>query len=575
MRSFRFLVILGLVFARADAMNSGIEKKISQGVEQKRIDVYIVQKVHDITSRYDGILGRMLDRGVRIAARPGNRKANTRELSIELGELDQCLLLDLWQDKNVEDTLKCIRTISFTFCMSSPQQSRTWEDGFNAYPWDSGKLFKVVSQPFAHSRTLMGMAGSEAVIRMLNSGFCIGNYRMEISRESASGKVDGENLLKEITSSGGQRRFWASNCYKFIYSALGQGEERYEVKLSNKTGGGQFGGVFELLEPKGKSIPVKCYCKAYWGYPAKGNFNSEKAFASSISFVRTSDISNEGPVENDYSPLDLKELFVYKVLELLRMGPKVHFFKVPDIKDGFFVMTEDLSTPGEHFIEMGKMSDDLETYIKVVLLDIRNGEFFEYEEFNALVGLLEIDTVNRIFSLHDSNEGNFGFMLKNNLVPSSRVKKSDADSWLQQAHDFRIIDFIAPYTRESYGISDIFSTFLEGNSVTKYLAGGLMDLAIRRHVDGSRDEALLKKNNDEKVFFGKKVIASLEERFSGNLEKLLKDAKNQVVAFITQGKFEEFPQQSLEQGVIDIDNYIKGICQNYLTLKNEIMQYSK
>jgi hypothetical protein len=39
-------------------------------------------------------------------------------------------------------------------------------------------------------------------------------------------------------------------------------------------------------------------------------------------------------------PVDLKELLVYKILELLQIGPETHFFYI-DVKE-FYIVTKDV-----------------------------------------------------------------------------------------------------------------------------------------------------------------------------------------------------------------------------------------
>jgi len=364
------------------------------------------------------------------------------------------------------------------------------------------------------------------------------------------------------------------------------------------------------------------YCKAYYNYPVKGNFNSEKAFASSISLVCSSDISCCGDpnVEKKYEPLDFKELFIYKVLEFLEIGPRVHFFKVPVLKDGFFIMTEDLSTPNGKFTEMGKINSRLENHLISELMKLQEGETDQskYKTFQALRGLLELDTINRIFKLHDSNDGNFGFI---NTTPSEsssplRISLRMAQKWLSQEHEFKIVDFIAPENNKSkdtpneespnkespnkespnkdtpencYVVDDIFETFLAGNTVTKYAKGRLMDVAICRHFDEDikenieedieedikediKENELKEKHKVEKIFFGKQVIQSLDQRFSkfGGLMPLLVQAKTDVVTFLRKEKCEEISDEYLGEGLADIDKYIEGVAQNYAELKKAI-----
>ena len=551
--------------------SSGIEAKIAKGVEQRRIDAYIVKRVSDVTHSYDKILEKVLKQGERIMSDPSDQLTNSRSLCIYLGQLIQAVLIDLWKCRDTRDlALKCIYDISYM-----QKRLQISKENFGGYPWNESKLFKKLTQPFAHSRTLMGMEGSRLIMELVYPDFHIKNYELQITKGNSSSEIECGKLLGEISSSGGKKQFWSSNSYEFKYLLKDTDQLQYKINLLNKTGGVQFGGVFEVMFPS--ECSKRYYCKAYWGYPAaKGNFNSEKAFTSSISFVRSSDIRNDGPVENAYNPLDFKELFIYKVLEYLEIGPKAHFFKVPVLKDGFFIMTEDLSTSDSKFIEVGKMDTNLETLINVQLLDVQNGDIEQESlyEFNALIGLLELDTINRIFKLHDSNDGNFGYMVttQSGAYANVRANRATAQEWLKQKHEFKIVDFIAPSVCQTYIVDSIFNTFLAGNTVTKYLKGHLMDLAICRHFDDNRGEELKRKHEIEKIFFGMQVIQSLEKRFAKyqGFEKLLNNAKQYIQKFLENNKCEEISDHLKEEGLCDIDKYIEGIICNYNELKKGI-----
>lgn len=563
------LLTFVFMFCQLNATNVvDIDSVVQNGLKQKRIDACIVSKIHEITSDYDDALLAILKQGDMLMKGKNDAMTNSRLLSVFLGNLNQCLLIDLWTHVDIQQVLRCIEMMSYmqNFWESS-------EEKYEGYDWDKSRLFKILTQPFAHSRTLMGIEGSKLIMTLIDSDFYAKGYELQRERLNPnSGEIDSCRLLTEISSSKGKAQFWSTNCYKFKYS-LG-GVEQYTIDLLNKSGGCQFGGVFEVIFDSQRI--KRYYCKAYWGYPAKGDFNSEKAFASSISFVRSNDIV-DGKIENAYSPLDFKELFVYKALEFLEIGPKVRFFKVPVLKDSFFILTEDLSTNNVRFIEMGKIDNKLETRVNSMLLDIQGGDMGEdsYEQFNALTGLLELDTINRIFNLHDSNDGNFGYLAEvRHDASHTSIAQEAAINWLKEEHNFKIIDFIAPFTSSSYEVEDIFQTFLAGNTLTKYLSGHLMDYAICRHVDG-RSEELIRKNNAEKISFGKRVIDALEKRFEkyGNLERLLNNAKEDVLAFLRNVKCPELSGDTVEKGARDIEVYIRGIVTNYSKLKECIGNY--
>jgi hypothetical protein len=545
-----------------------IDELIAVGLEQKRIDAYIVNEIHKISKNYDDALKKVLARGESNMSNSSNSMDNTQNICNEFKKLIKLILIDLWKDPSPSNfALKCIEKISYF--QLNLQKS---EEKYDGYPWNTNRLFKMLTQSFYHSRSLMGMESSRQIMKLINTSFKPENYVLQATKKNL--RDDNEISIEKIYSFGREFSFFSSNLYIFKYSS--EGSKSFTIELFNKTRGGQFGGVFEVMLTE--KLTKRYFCKAYWGYPAKSNFNSEKAFASSMSLVLTSDIIDEHP-ENQYRQLDFKELFVYKVLEFMEIGPKAHFFKVPVLKDGFFIMTEDLSTSNIKFTEIGEMNRLLQSYISIELNRLKNGEIEQsvYKTFHALSGLLELDTINRIFKLHDSNDHNFGYM---DTTPSGsgsiKGHKEVAQKWLEQDHEFKIVDFIAPYRSDSYTVDKIFESFLLGNTVTKYLKDNIMDLAISRHFDEDVDETLKRKHKIEKLFFGKQVIESLEKRFFkfGGLEELLSEAKQHIKEFLRENKCDEISDECLEDGLKDIDIYIKGIVENYSNLRKEIYKSS-
>ena len=99
---------------------------------------------------------------------------------------------------------------------------------------------------------------------------------------------------------------------------------------------------------------------------------------------------------------------------------------------------------------------------------------------------------------------------------------------------------------------------------------------IFRKMPPGKMAELREKNVQEKLFFGKKVIESLEARFKGNLEAILQASKQQIAAFIiSAADIIGFTTEYIKAGMQDIDMYIAGILQNYHTLKGFIISESK
>ena len=291
---------------------------------------------------------------------------------------------------------------------------------------------------------------------------------------------------------------------------------------------------------------------------------------ASLSLKKSSDIIGDSFPETKYSKVDFKELFVYKVLEMIELGPKIHFMINPYLKDGVFLVTENLNDSENTFIEMSKTSK-LDNFIDIIskLNNIRSGKYNdkEYESYNALIDLLEIDIVNRIFTLNDFNTDNFGYLIKKKEKVD---EKEFAENWLLNNHDFKIIDFISSIKNlDNYIDEEIVHSFLEGNSTTKYSYGSLMYYAINRTNENVK---IKKKNDQEKLYFGKIVIDKLEKRFNNNIKDILKNSKKEIIDFIQKNKESiVLTEDYINKGFEDIGNYINGIVTNYETLKIYIL----
>ena len=182
--------------------------------------------------------------------------------------------------------------------------------------------------------------------------------------------------------------------------------------------------------------------------------------------------------------------------------------------------------------------------------------------------MLEVDTINRIFTLNDFNTGNVGYLQRNDEEFDDEEEDILGAKWLQTDHTFKIIDFLPSIkAEEKYIVPEIGNTFLEGNAVTRYDIKSIMYAAIFRKIDPAerifkrmpqkKKDELKEKNVQEKLFFGSKVIESLEARFKGDLNAILQTSKH------------------ISDGLQDIDTYITGILQNYQTLKDFIITESQ
>ena len=590
MKKLKFLIPTLSLITISSAICSDIDTEISRGVESKRIEALLAQKIHNITPKYDSQLSVVLKGRDANFPLLFNSADRARQLAILARSLILNMLLDLWQFENLETVERCIRVLSITkddcqgFDMvpSSPASPPRFFVNHNVF-------FKLCTQPFYHSRTLFGLALVPQILTLAYGPLETGKLAIrKVGYDDQ--QVHHQKFIEEVRKKGyllsSSQKPTKVREYNFIFSPTASGTHPYTVQIRNKINGGQFGGIFIASDG---TTPKSYFVKTYYGYPAKAGLNSEAAFEATTTGIMSSDLLDGSAIEAPYNQVDFKELFTYKVLELIELGPKVHFMLNPYLKDGLFIVSEDLNSPDFEFIEMGKNSNGANAYIVTELMDLRLGstDIKDYQTFHALTDMLEIDTINRIFTLNDFNTGNFGYLYDKRKDDDYSSPRELGEKWLKEHHEFRIVDFLVSIkAMDKYIVQNIAQTFLEGNAVTRYLADSVMYTAIFRKIDpGERIfrkmppekmAELREKNVQEKLFFGTKVIESLEARFKGSLAAILQASKQQIMDFIIPAAdIIGLNPKYITDGLQDIDMYIAGILQNYHTLKDFIISESK
>ena len=550
--------------------SSKLDLMIEEGIKYKKIEALLAKKINKISKIYEKEISNMIDVSEDLS-KLKNSKLRAQNLTNYTYALIERLLLDLWNLKDIDVVLNCIREIS------------TLKDSYEEFDIDYATkkqfmnykvFYKLISQPFYHSRTLLGISLSSEILKI---AYGI-NEKFDISLEKIGYNDTKINVTEEIFNSNSSHNKKISKEYNFKFSSKKDGKINYSFKISNKQKGGQFGALCTVSDG---NTYKSFYVKTYYGYPAKANLNSEVAVNASISLKTSSDFIGDSYPETEYSQVDFKELFVYKVLELIELGPKIHFMINPYLKDGVLLVTENLNDSENKFIEMAETTEldfiDIQCKLNAIRLGKYNDK--EYQTYNALIDMLEIDIVNRIFTLNDFNTDNFGYLIKKeeNVIFD---EENFAENWLSNHHDFKIIDFISSIKKcDNYIEQEIVSSFLEGNSITKYLKGSVMYFAINRTIEQNKIKAnkiveIKKKNEQEKLYFGRKVIEKLEMRFKNKLKNILQNSKNEIKDFIQKNKENiVLTEEYIEEGFKDIDNYINGIVTNYETLKNYIINY--
>ncbi len=208
------------------------------------------------------------------------------------------------------------------------------------------------------------------------------------------------------------------------------------IRFTPKESGINLGFKLDIIKKEqfeSENILKSFYVKKYHGSTKGSSKNFEEKdketfyYSASISFKASlSSISKKS--EWKKRKFDLKEPFLYCLLNFLNFVPEVKFFINPYVIDGFYIITENISDKKNSFISLSK-----------ILIGINN-----YNDNFLKESLNQIDFISRILRLRDLHNENFGFIIENN----QQIYKSLA-----------IIDFAQPIYMESYQfLSEKFKT---------------------------------------------------------------------------------------------------------------------
>lgn len=299
---------------------------------------------------------------------------------------------------------------------------------------------------------------------------------------------------------------------KINYKCLDSNEKDiFSTELIKKNFGAQFGGIISIQSNNEKK---RLFFKTHQEGSRFTNFSGILYYSKSISFA---------------NPVNLRELFIYKVLEKLDLGPETKFVVNPFVFQDLYIVTKDLNDINSNKIFMTAVNINKKEIEKLI------------NDKDVILEFTKFDLISRILGIYDLNEGNYGILYEGD-------KKF-----------VKIIDFRTAYTDAS--LSEI--------SLTAFLkANGNM----------YKSKSLAKKilSNRE---VNQKLKEGLETLKSIGYEKFIEvvnSVKIEIINFISQkdeiSNFEIKKQIGLEDEVIeDLNMYIKIIKENF----NLSMNYFK
>ena len=259
-------------------------------------------------------------------------------------------------------------------------------------------------------------------------------------------------------------------------------------------------------------------------------------------FIKTHQNGSTSQGSDVTAGIDLKELFVYKSLENMHLGPKAHFFTTEvSAQNGFYIATRGFpfsksteKQKNKFFYTYSKFAEErkLETATALPSVDSQ-----------VVQGLAMIDIISRIFKLTDvaTNDGNFGFALNGEKI---KVK---------------IIDFRVGMGGDIYTYAEgLLQGFLVGNGAYNYLNFVRTALRDRLSID--------------KIAEAKSVIESLTNNPKFNFSNAINKAYEEILTYVNANRGIWQPEMALNVALKDLKLYFEAIGENFSTFLREVTE---
>ena len=365
--------------------------------------------------------------------------------------------------------------------------------------------------------------------------------------------LNGSSLMEDIST-----KFSEEGYDSIIISRIDR-----KLDILPKSDGKQFG--FKLIiEDKTTKDKSSFFVKSYMGYYGNAIKFSYGNETSSSPLMINSQESRSMSSTKVRSILNLKEPFMYSLLNKLNFAPEVHFIINPYITGGFFIATADLNneTKREKFFEIGHIAGkpkktDIATGLEdesIGFIGLFNAELkkvFNEKNSNIFTELTKIDMLARIFRLEDFNTGNFGCVVKMDELEENKFTETCINNC-----EFKVIDF-APYVRDkNYTDDNINNNFLNGNTTISYSDESIMAKALKNRLV------------QEKFFFGFRALRQFQSRLGipiphifgveGTEYFLALNSKREYI-FIKREDVTEIDEFMLEQILFSKTNEIRSL----------------
>jgi hypothetical protein len=235
--------------------------------------------------------------------------------------------------------------------------------------------------------------------------------------------------------------------------------------------------------------------------------------------------------------IDLKEIFIYKVLEYIGYGLKTHFFFNPLSSGGFFIATQDAS-----FTKVSGKEKVFETFDRIVEAYERTHASADHDSTRR--NIIALDILSRILRISDTttNPDNYGSVTVNREIKKWKL----LDFRIQSEPDIE-------YLRER-----ILEDFRVGNGVFNYDAREFFKGIFRTSATERRKISMAYEIIEE--FREGKPCQSREDKKMPLLEAM-KRAFDEIRGYVTEHS--DSLRLDRDAALDDLVRYFKAIKQNF------------
>ncbi|MBE6447612.1 MAG: hypothetical protein E7015_03995 [Alphaproteobacteria bacterium] len=241
------------------------------------------------------------------------------------------------------------------------------------------------------------------------------------------------DLLKYCTTGGD-----SSSEFVIVVESIEEQCEKRQVVFKHKESGVNPGYIVNVDDNNRffiKMFHLANYKKRKGSDNQKKEYGTRTYVSDSLSFQASLRSSETSATPIDEFELNLREPFLYTVLDILGLGPEFNLIINPYVYQGIYIATKDVSSKDTTFFTFKEIGQKIEN--KEIDESILSNE-------ELVMSINELDFFGKLFGLRDLHCENFGFLFRDNILQHDSLK---------------IVDFV--YPNSNFGSTSVLDSFLK------------------------------------------------------------------------------------------------------------------